>query len=193
MGSQVERGSAFGNFSDGGYSGFLINSFDPELNYGISDFDVRHQINANWLAELPFGQGKRCAARTPAAFVNAVHRRLVDRRPDALDQRLPVQRRTTAARAGRRTGTCRATRCWSIRTGCPTPKPRRTRSTAARARSPIPTEALNYFRFVAAGRTGRPQPAARRRLLHDRSQPQQGVRTRHSPTTGCASAGTCST
>ena len=59
MGSQVERGSAFGNFANGGYSGFLINSFDPELNYGTSDFDVRHQINTNWLAELPFGQGKR--------------------------------------------------------------------------------------------------------------------------------------
>jgi hypothetical protein len=60
MGSQVERGSAFGNaFSNGGYSGFLINSFEPELNYGTSDFDVRHQINTNWLAELPFGRGKR--------------------------------------------------------------------------------------------------------------------------------------
>ena len=59
MGSQVERGSAFGNSGNGGYSGFLINSFEPELNYGTSDFDVRHQINANWLVELPFGQGKR--------------------------------------------------------------------------------------------------------------------------------------
>jgi hypothetical protein len=58
-GSQVERGSAFGNFANGGYSGFLINSFDPESNYGISDFDVRHQINVNWLADLPFGRGKK--------------------------------------------------------------------------------------------------------------------------------------
>jgi hypothetical protein len=58
-GSQVERGSAFGNFSNGGYSGFLVNSFDPELNWGHSDFDVRHQINVNWLAELPFGAGRR--------------------------------------------------------------------------------------------------------------------------------------
>ena len=59
MGSQVERGSGFGNFSNGGSTGFLVNSFDPELNFGTSDFDVRHQINANWLAELPFGQGRR--------------------------------------------------------------------------------------------------------------------------------------
>jgi hypothetical protein len=59
LGSQVERGSAFGNFGNGGYSGFLINSFDPELNWGTSDFDVRHSINLNGLAELPFGRGKR--------------------------------------------------------------------------------------------------------------------------------------
>ncbi len=59
MGSQVERGSAFGNFGNGGNSGFLINSFDPELNYGVSDFDLRHQINVNGLADLPFGRGKR--------------------------------------------------------------------------------------------------------------------------------------
>ncbi|MBY0493635.1 MAG: TonB-dependent receptor [Cyanobacteria bacterium] len=59
MGSQVERGSGFGNFSNGGSTGFLVNSFNPELNYGTSDFDVRHQINTNWLAELPFGQGRR--------------------------------------------------------------------------------------------------------------------------------------
>ena len=60
-GSQVERGSAFGNFANGGYSGFLINSFEPDANYGNSDFDVRHQINFNFLAELPFGEGKRWA------------------------------------------------------------------------------------------------------------------------------------
>jgi len=71
MGSQVERGSAFGNFSNGGNSGFLVNSFDPELNYGTSDFDVRHQVNANWLAELPFGRGKRFASGVNS-FVNHI-------------------------------------------------------------------------------------------------------------------------
>jgi hypothetical protein len=58
-GSQVERGSAFGNFANGGYSGFLINSFEPDANYGTSDFDVRHQVNFNWIWELPFGKGRR--------------------------------------------------------------------------------------------------------------------------------------
>jgi hypothetical protein len=59
IGSQVERGGAFGNFSNGGYTGFLLNSFAPEAQYGYSDFDVRHQMNANWIAELPFGQGRK--------------------------------------------------------------------------------------------------------------------------------------
>jgi hypothetical protein len=58
-GSEVERGSAFDNFGSGGYSGFLVNSFEPDLNYSYSDFDTRHQINVNWLAELPFGEGKK--------------------------------------------------------------------------------------------------------------------------------------
>jgi hypothetical protein len=61
MGSNVERGSAFGNYGAGGYSGFLINSWDPELNYGPSDFDIRHQINGNWIWDLPFGRGRALA------------------------------------------------------------------------------------------------------------------------------------
>ena len=73
LGSQVERGSAFGNFSNGGYSGFLINSFDQELNWGYSDFDVRHQINVNWLAELPFGQGKRFGSGVESSTRRAGH------------------------------------------------------------------------------------------------------------------------
>jgi hypothetical protein len=60
-GSQVERGSAFGNFGNGGYTGFLLNSFDPDAHYANSDFDVRHQLNFNWIYDLPFGRGKKFA------------------------------------------------------------------------------------------------------------------------------------
>jgi len=56
--SEVERGGVFGNFGSGGYSGFLVNSWEPDRNYSYSDFDVRHQFNVNWLAELPFGRSK---------------------------------------------------------------------------------------------------------------------------------------
>jgi hypothetical protein len=58
-GSSVERGGSFGNFGSGGYSGFLVNSWEPDLQYSFADFDVRHQVNVNYLLELPFGQGKR--------------------------------------------------------------------------------------------------------------------------------------
>ena len=71
IGSQVERGGAFGNFSNGGYTGFLLNSFDPEAHYSYSDFDVRHQMNLNWIAELPFGQGKKIG-RDSGGFTNAI-------------------------------------------------------------------------------------------------------------------------
>jgi hypothetical protein len=39
----------------------LVNAFDPNGRRGVSDFDTTHQINANWIAELPFGRGKHFA------------------------------------------------------------------------------------------------------------------------------------
>jgi hypothetical protein len=57
--SEVERGANFANFGSGGYSGFLINTWEPDLNYSYSDYDVRHQFNLNYLVELPFGHGKK--------------------------------------------------------------------------------------------------------------------------------------
>jgi len=40
----------------------LENAFDPNSQRSVSDFDLTHQINANWIADLPFGKGKRFAA-----------------------------------------------------------------------------------------------------------------------------------
>jgi hypothetical protein len=57
--SGAERGSVFGNFDPGGYSGFLVNTWEPDANYGKSDYNVRHQVNFNWIWDLPFGQGRR--------------------------------------------------------------------------------------------------------------------------------------
>jgi carboxypeptidase family protein len=39
----------------------LVNAFDPNGRRGVSDFDTTHQINANWIAQLPFGKGQRFA------------------------------------------------------------------------------------------------------------------------------------
>lgn len=37
----------------------IINPWSPQQMYGSSDFDLRHQINGYWVAQLPFGQGQR--------------------------------------------------------------------------------------------------------------------------------------
>jgi hypothetical protein len=39
----------------------LVNAFDPNGRRAVSDFDTTHQINADWIADLPFGRGKRYA------------------------------------------------------------------------------------------------------------------------------------
>jgi Carboxypeptidase regulatory-like domain len=61
LGSSVER--EFTGY--GGYSGFLLNSWQPELQYSYSDFDVRHQMNLNWIADLPLGRGRRIGHDAP--------------------------------------------------------------------------------------------------------------------------------
>ena len=45
----------------------LVNAFDPRGNRGVSDFDTTHQINANWIVELPFGRGKHFATNAGGA------------------------------------------------------------------------------------------------------------------------------
>lgn len=41
------------------------NSFDLRASRAVSDFDIRHNINANWLVELPFGRGKAFLGNIP--------------------------------------------------------------------------------------------------------------------------------
>lgn len=70
-GSSVEQGAAFGQGGLGGYSGFIMNSWDPDLQYSYSDYDIRHQINVNGILELPFGRGKAWGSDMPG-WANAV-------------------------------------------------------------------------------------------------------------------------
>ena len=52
--------NASGLQSAGSYgAGFIVNALFPDQNYGTSDFDARHIINANWVVGLPIGRGKR--------------------------------------------------------------------------------------------------------------------------------------
>jgi Carboxypeptidase regulatory-like domain len=54
----------------GGLGGLVVNAFSPNQLRGVSDFDTPHQINANWIIELPFGRGKPLA-RNAGAFLDA--------------------------------------------------------------------------------------------------------------------------
>lgn len=58
--SDAERIGFNGGLSSG--LGGVINTWNPGLQRGISDFDTTHQINANWIVQLPFGRGKRFGA-----------------------------------------------------------------------------------------------------------------------------------
>jgi hypothetical protein len=51
-GSDAERATTFGGLSA------IINTWDPQQMRAPSDFDTRHQINSNWVYDLPFGRGK---------------------------------------------------------------------------------------------------------------------------------------
>ena len=42
----------------GAYGGLMLDPYDYKAYRGSSDFDARHNINANFLYELPFGKGK---------------------------------------------------------------------------------------------------------------------------------------
>ncbi len=42
----------------GGLGGEIINSWNPNQLRAVSDFDTTHQINTNWIVELPFGRGR---------------------------------------------------------------------------------------------------------------------------------------
>jgi carboxypeptidase family protein len=42
----------------------LVNAFNPNGRRGVSDFDATHQMNADWIAQLPFGKGQHFAGGT---------------------------------------------------------------------------------------------------------------------------------
>jgi len=55
VGSNAER---INEFEGGGFASQIINSWSPAQLRAVSDYDTTHQLNANWVYELPFGKGK---------------------------------------------------------------------------------------------------------------------------------------
>jgi len=45
-----------------GFNSQIVNSWSPRLQRGVSDFDARHQLNANWVWEIPVGHGRHWAS-----------------------------------------------------------------------------------------------------------------------------------
>jgi hypothetical protein len=48
--------------SNGVFNALIQNPFNLRSNRAVADFDLRHNVNGFWLAELPFGKGKRFGA-----------------------------------------------------------------------------------------------------------------------------------
>jgi Carboxypeptidase regulatory-like domain len=55
--SSAENADVGGDY--GSLVGLIQNPFDPGQNRSVSDFDVRHNFNGNFLVRLPFGHGER--------------------------------------------------------------------------------------------------------------------------------------
>jgi len=43
----------------GSFTGFVINTWNPSQMRGVSAYDTLHQVNANFIYQLPFGRGRR--------------------------------------------------------------------------------------------------------------------------------------
>ena len=64
--SDAERIDAYS-----GLGGQIINSWSPNALRAVSDYDITHQFNTNWIVELPFGKG-RWLGRNAHGFADAV-------------------------------------------------------------------------------------------------------------------------
>jgi hypothetical protein len=57
VGSNAERVNGFES-SGLAFNSQVINAFSPDLWRAPSDFDTTHQLNANWVWDLPYGRGR---------------------------------------------------------------------------------------------------------------------------------------
>jgi hypothetical protein len=70
VGSNAERVNGFE--SNGlAFNSQVINAFSPDLWRAPSDFDTTHQLNADWLWDLPYGRGRHWGSSTKG-FMNGI-------------------------------------------------------------------------------------------------------------------------
>jgi hypothetical protein len=58
VGSNAERVNGFESGGATAYNSQVINAFQPDLWRAVSDFDTTHQLNANFIWDMPFGRGR---------------------------------------------------------------------------------------------------------------------------------------
>jgi len=58
----IDDGSALEN---SGYGGVDPNNFEPYTQRAVSDFDIKHNFNANWVWDFPVGRGRSFGAGIP--------------------------------------------------------------------------------------------------------------------------------
>jgi hypothetical protein len=69
--SDAERLGNYGSLNfNGGCQ--MFNAWQPYLFRAVSDFDTTHQLNANWIVDLPFGQGRLIANHVNRALDAAI-------------------------------------------------------------------------------------------------------------------------
>jgi hypothetical protein len=65
LGSDAERANELAGVGSGSSNGAgfseILNSFNPKLNKGVSDFDTRSLVTANWVYLVPVGRGQQFA------------------------------------------------------------------------------------------------------------------------------------
>lgn len=66
-GKSLDTTSAAESLGNRAGNGLAIDPYRPELAYGLSNFDRRHQLNINSLVDLPFGRDKWIGRNVPAA------------------------------------------------------------------------------------------------------------------------------
>ncbi|MGA8150594.1 MAG: carboxypeptidase-like regulatory domain-containing protein [Terriglobales bacterium] len=68
--SNAERVNGFEAAGGVAYNNQAINAFSPDLWRAVSDFDTTHQINANWIWDIPYGKGRHWSSGN--AFVDSI-------------------------------------------------------------------------------------------------------------------------
>ncbi|MFY9909731.1 MAG: carboxypeptidase-like regulatory domain-containing protein [Candidatus Sulfotelmatobacter sp.] len=66
LGSDAERVNQYeggSGVAGGGFASYILNTWSPKQNRGVSDFDATQQFNANWMYQLPVGKDKHFPVR----------------------------------------------------------------------------------------------------------------------------------